>query len=147
MELILVVFNALKIGANAVIKLGVIIVPLMMAIEILKDLKILEKFSKLLSPLTRLLKVHQDSSLPLVIGLVLGLFFGAGVLFESVNEGQLDKKSLVVVSIFLALCHAVVEDTLIFIPIKANLMIIIVVRVSVALFVAIVASRMMPELQ
>jgi hypothetical protein len=87
-------------------------------IEVLKDLKILEKFSKFMSPLTKFLKIKEDASLPLVIVSIFGLFFGAGILFQSVKDGDMDKRSLVIISIFLALCHAVIEDTLIFVAIE-----------------------------
>jgi hypothetical protein len=63
-----------------------------------------------------------------------------------VDDGNLDKRSLVIVSIFLALCHAVFEDTVVFVPIGANLLIVLLVRISAAFFVAIVASRFIKEL-
>lgn len=146
MTLIIVLLEALKNGILSILDLAVIIFPLMIIIEILKDLKIMEKLSNLMSPLTNTLKIHRDASLPLIIGFILGLFLGAGVLVKSVDEGDLDKRSLVIVSIFLALCHAVFEDTVVFTPIGANLMVVILVRVSAAFFVAIIASRFIKEL-
>jgi hypothetical protein len=146
MEVISVFLTALKSGLFSILGLAKIIIPLMVAIEVLKDLNILEKFSKFMSPLSKSLKVKEDSSLPLVVGSVLGLFFGAGVLFQSVQEGDLDKRSLVIISVFLALCHAVVEDTVIFLPIDANLPLVLVIRLSVAYLIAFAASRLIKDL-
>ena len=146
MELIIILIEAVKNGILAILDLAVIIFPLMIVIEVLKDLKMLEKLTNLMSPLTNSLKIHKDSSLPLVIGVILGLFLGAGVLVKSVDEGNLDKRSLVIVSIFLALCHAVFEDTVVFVPIGANLLIVLLVRIISAFFVAIVASRFIKEM-
>ncbi len=146
MELIIILIEAVKNGILAILDLAVIIFPLMIVIEVLKDLKMLEKLTNLMSPLTNSLKIHKDSSLPLVIGVILGLFLGAGVLVKSVDEGNLDKRSLVIVSIFLALCHAVFEDTVVFVPIGANLLIVLLVRIISAFFVAIVASKFIKEM-
>lgn len=146
MEIITILLIAIKNGVFSVLNLAKIIVPLMLVIEILKDLKILEKFSKFMSPLTKSLKIKEDASLPLVIGSILGLFFGAGVLFQSVKEGDLDKRSLVVISVFLALCHAVVEDTVIFLPIGANLPLVLSIRIVTAFIIAFIASRLIKEL-
>ncbi len=146
MALIITLIEAVKNGILAILDLAVIIFPLMIVIEVLKDLKILEKLTNLMSPLTNSLKIHKDSSLPLAIGVILGLFLGAGVLVKSVDEGNLDKRSLVIVSIFLALCHAVFEDTVVFVPIGANLLIVLIVRIISAFFVALVASRFIKEM-
>ena len=146
MTLILTLLEAVKNGVLAILDLAVIIFPLMIVIEVLKDLKMMEKLTNIMSPLTNALKIHKDSSLPLVIGVILGLFLGAGVLVKSVDDGNLDKRSLVIVSIFLALCHAVFEDTVVFVPIGANLLIVLLVRIIAAFFVAIVASRFIKEL-
>lgn len=146
MEILNVLLTSLKNGIFSVLNLAKIIVPLMLAIEILKDLKLLEKFSKFMSPLTKFLRIKEDASLPLIIGSILGLFFGAGVLFQSVQDGDLDKRSLVIISVFLALCHAVIEDTVIFVPIGASLPLVLSIRVATAFIMAFVASRLIKEL-
>ncbi|SHJ27570.1 Nucleoside recognition [Dethiosulfatibacter aminovorans DSM 17477] len=146
MEILTVLLTAVKNGIFSVLNLAKIIVPLMLAIEILKDLKILEKFSKFMSPLTKFLRIKEDASLPLIIGSILGLFFGAGVLFQSVQDGDLDKRSLVIISVFLALCHAVIEDTVIFVPIGASLPLVLSIRIVTAFIIAFAASRLIKEL-
>jgi hypothetical protein len=146
MDIFIIFLTAIKNGLFSVLNLAKIIVPLMIAIEVLKDLKILEKFSKFMSPLTRFLKIKEDASLPLVIGSFLGLFFGAGVLFQSVKDGDLDKRSLVIISIFLALCHAVIEDTLIFVAIGASLPMVLSIRIVTAFIISFIASRLIKEL-
>jgi hypothetical protein len=128
MEFISVLINAIKNGFLSIIDLAFIIIPLMLAIEILKALKILEKIS-------------------MVIGLALGLFFGAGVLFQSVEEGNMDKKSIVIVCVFLGICHALVEDTLVFIPTGANLMIVFFSRLIAALLIAYITSKLIKNVK
>jgi hypothetical protein len=147
MEFISVLINAIKNGFLSIIDLAFIIIPLMLAIEILKALKILEKISSLLSPLAKTLNIHKDASLPMVIGLALGLFFGAGVLFQSVEEGNMDKKSIVIVCVFLGICHALVEDTLVFIPTGANLMIVFFSRLIAALLIAYITSKLIKNVK
>ena len=48
------------------------------------------------------------------------------------------KKDVILVSTFLCLCHAIIEDTLLFMAIGANPFIIVLVRVIVAIIITLV---------
>ena len=87
----------------------------MVIIQFLKDRNYLQKFSEKLAPFTKVIGV-QPSFLTLVAGLTIGLAYGAGVMIQAVQEDGVSKKDATLVFIFLVACHAVVEDTLIFMP-------------------------------
>ena len=57
------------------------------------------------------------------------------------SKGNLDKKSLILVSIFLACCHAVFEDTLLFVAIGANGWMLLTIRVLTAFILTAVISK------
>lgn len=118
-----------------------IVVPLMIVIEIIKDLKILDMMYKYIRPLTKVIGTSEKSVLPLLSGIIFGIVYGAGLIIDSVKDGDMHKKEIYLVGIFLSACHAIVEDTLVFVQIGANGWIILAVRIFMALIVTIAASK------
>ena len=128
-------------GLRSMLTLSLIILPLMISMEIAKDINLIDKISKALSPLTRFMGISEKSAFPLAVGMIIGLAYGAGVIIQSAKDGDLDKRSLVLISIFLVCCHAVIEDTLLFVAIGANGVLLLSIRVITALVLTIFISR------
>lgn len=135
------IFDSLIGSILSVLNIAKIIFPLMIGIEILKDLKIIDKVSKLTKPLTNFFTLDEKTNVPIAIGLILGLFFGAGVIIQSVKEDSLDKRDIMLICIFLSLCHAVFEDTIIFTAIGAKLIPILVARLIAAFGITYAISK------
>lgn len=125
-----------------VLQLALIVIPLMLAIQILKDTNYLNKISNGMGPLTRLLGVEKNASLTLASGLVFGLAMGAGVMIQAVKEDGVSKRDATLVFVFLVACHAIVEDTLIFIPLGIPIWPLVAIRVVTALVLTIFISYM-----
>ncbi|WP_033543941.1 nucleoside recognition domain-containing protein [Planococcus sp. CAU13] len=123
-----------------VLQLAIIVIPLMLAIQILKDTKYLNRISDKMGPLTRILGVQKNASLTLASGLVFGLAMGAGVMIQAVQEDGVSKKDATLIFIFLVACHAIVEDTLIFIPLGIPIWPLLAIRVVTALALTIFVS-------
>ncbi|PKH08907.1 nucleoside recognition domain-containing protein [Planomicrobium sp. MB-3u-38] len=123
-----------------VLQLAIIVIPLMLAIQILKDTKYLNRISDMMGPLTRLLGVQKNASLTLASGLIFGLAMGAGVMIQAVQEDGVSKKDATLAFIFLVACHAIVEDTLIFIPLGIPIWPLLAIRVVTALALTIFVS-------
>lgn len=128
-------------GLKSVLNIAMIVFPLMIVMEIAKDLKILDKISEFCKPLTKWLGVSKESAFPLAIGLVFGLAYGAGIIIQNAKEGNLDKRSLILISIFLVCCHAVIEDTLIFVAVGANGFLLLTMRLVTALLLTVLVSK------
>lgn len=122
-----------------------IIIPLMIIMEILKDSNILETVSKRLEPISKFFGISNETVFPMMIGLIFGLVYGAGVIIESTDGKDLSKKDLYVLIIFLVACHAILEDTLIFATVGSNLWILFMTRLSVATITAYFASKAMDK--
>ncbi|MBU5455416.1 nucleoside recognition domain-containing protein [Caproiciproducens sp. MSJ-32] len=132
---------------DSVLSMAKIIIPLMIVMEILKDAKILEKISKKLKPIAKLFDISNESVFPLMIGMVFGLIYGAGIIIESIEEENLKKKDLYIIIIFLVACHAIFEDTFIFVAVGANLWLLFFTRLTVALVVAYFASKVIDRVK
>ncbi|MTI49233.1 MAG: nucleoside recognition protein [Firmicutes bacterium] len=141
MEFISILGEALKGSLESVFTIAKVVIPLMFIMEILKDLKILDKLSDILRPGTKFLGISKNSSFPLMVGLTLGLAYGAGVIIKSAKEGDLSKKDLYLLMIFLVTCHSVIEDTLIFIAIGANGWLLLGIRIPLAIILTVIVSK------
>ncbi|MBM7561671.1 nucleoside recognition domain-containing protein [Fusibacter tunisiensis] len=131
------------IGSFTAIKnIALIVLPLMLFMEIAKDLKLLDLIGGFLKPVTRFFKTDAQSGFPLAVGLIFGISYGAGVLIKTSDDGEIDSRSMVIVSIFLALCHALFEDTLLFVAIGATGWIILTVRILAATLITWIVSRL-----
>ncbi len=145
-DIMAIISDGIGGGLKSVVNIAIIVFPLMIIMEIAKDLNILDKISDFCKPLTKWMGVSKESAFPLTIGLVFGLAYGAGIIIQSAKEGNLDKRSLILVSIFLVCCHAVIEDTLIFVAVGANGFFLLTIRLLTALILTILISKKLPSL-
>jgi hypothetical protein len=129
----------LKAGIG-ILQLAIIVIPLMIGIQILKDKKWLDVFSRWMSPVTRALGMKENTSTTLAAGLLFGLAYGAGVMIQAVKEDGVSHKDVTTAFIFLVACHAVVEDTLIFIPLGIPILPLLLIRLGVAIVLTLVVS-------
>src|SRR5699024_9272842 len=92
------------------------------------------------APFTKLLGMEKNTSMTLVAGLTIGLAYGAGLMIQAVKEDGVSKRDMYLAMIFLVSCHAVVEDTVVFIPLEIPVWLLLVIRfITVVLLTVIVA--------
>ncbi|AQQ52653.1 nucleoside recognition domain-containing protein [Planococcus lenghuensis] len=123
-----------------VLQLAMIVIPLMIALQFLKERGYLGRFASLLEPFTRMLGIQKNASTTIVAGLLIGLAMGAGVMIQAVQEDGVSRKDATLAFIFLVACHAVIEDTLIFIPLGIPVWPLLLLRVSTALILTITVA-------
>lgn len=139
-ESVLGSFNSVKTMAS-------IIIPIMVCMEILKDSNILDKISKKLKFISDFFNMSHMTIFPMLVGFIFGISYGAGVIIESAEEGNLTKNDLYILMIFLIACHAVIEDTLLFGVVGVNLWLLFTLRVGVALVITFISSKIIPKLK
>lgn len=130
-----------------VVQLAMIVIPLMLIVQIMREKGWLQVISRWLAPLTRLIGVDRNTSVTLASGLTIGLAYGAGVMIEAVKQDRVKKKDLYIVFIFLVACHAVVEDTVVFLVLGIPVWPLLVIRVVTALLLTIAISRIWNQLE
>lgn len=135
-----IVWAAIEKAGLGIFQLAIIVIPLMVFIQILKDLQWLKKFSNSMSPMTRTLGMSENTSTTMAAGLLFGLAYGAGVMIQAVEEDGVGKKDLTLAFIFLMACHAVVEDTLIFIPLGIPIWPLFLIRFGVAICLTLIVG-------
>ncbi|MEK3937373.1 nucleoside recognition domain-containing protein [Sporosarcina sp. FSL W7-1349] len=123
-----------------ILQLALIVIPLMVIVQYLKDRNYLQKFSDKLAPFTKVIGVQPNASMTLVAGLVIGLAFGAGIMIQAVQEDGVSKKDATLAFIFLVACHAVIEDTLLFVPLGIPVLPLLVIRLITAFVLTIAVA-------
>ncbi|OCL26913.1 nucleoside recognition domain-containing protein [Orenia metallireducens] len=135
-------FSEVINGSLGMLKtVALILFPLLIGVEIVDDLGLLDKFSSLFAPILRNFKLPKDASLPLIVAQVFGITYGAGLIIRSVEEDRLSASELMTMAVFLMVCHAVVEDTLLFVAIGGNGLIMLGSRVVLAVFITYLYTR------
>ena len=146
MDFILYFKESFTGSLNSILTMAKIIIPLMVVMEILKDSNILEKLSKKMKLISDFFDISYNTIFPMIIGLIFGLSYGAGVIIESAKETSLSKKDLYVLMIFLVVCHAIIEDTLLFVVLGVNLWLLLGLRLSIAIIIAFFASKVLKKI-
>jgi hypothetical protein len=123
-------------------KLVLIIVPLVTLFELLRHLPVFRRAGEGVDPLMRGIGLTREAALPLFTGIFLGIAYGAGILIRVAQEKRLPPRDLFLMGLFLATCHAVVEDTLIFVVIGGSAPIMLGVRLAVAVCLTGLLARL-----
>jgi len=117
---------------SLLIKVFCIVVPLMILLEVFKEFNLIDKITKPLRLPARILGFYEESIYPLMAGIIFGLSYGGGVLIGESKTGRIRGSQKFLVALYLGLCHAVFEDTLIFASLGANGIIVLVARLLIA---------------
>ncbi len=84
-------------------------------------------------PLLRLTGISRQAANITVIGVTLGITFGAGLLLREVRSGSLSRRDVWLAIGFLGLAHSLIEDTLLILLIGADLSGILWARLAFAI--------------
>ncbi|AZZ91259.1 hypothetical protein EUZ85_11175 [Hahella sp. KA22] len=119
-----------------------IIVFLMTFLRMLRWLGVEKWMHALLFPVLRVLGIGREAANVTVIGVTLGLSFGAGLLIEEARSGCLTRRDIFLTMGFLGLCHSLIEDTLVIMLLGADMSAILWGRLLFALVVIGVLARL-----
>jgi len=137
------IINEIAAGLGGLmLKVFVIVVPLITLLEWAQKQRWFTHMVNSVQPLSRPLGFRQNSLFPLLTGLVFGISYGAGVLIPQARSGELGSRQIFLVASFLAICHAMVEDTLLFVAVGASPWILPCSRFAVALILVAVLARL-----
>ncbi len=82
-----------------------------------------------------------QTSFSLLTGQLLGITYGAGILFKEAESGNLDRRDIFFIGTFLMICHSLIEDPLLFVLFGANYWILVGSRLAMACLVTLLLRR------
>lgn len=123
------------------LKILIIITLLLIIYEFYENSILYDWTKKILDRPMNSIGISSNASITMVVGIVLGIAYGAGILIKNVQENKMSKRDIALSSYFLAVCHAVFEDTILFVAVGANGLIIIGVRMFLAIFLIFILNK------
>jgi hypothetical protein len=127
---------------SVVISLARVIIPLMIVIEFLLAYKLIERFASKLGWFRRLLGISEDALLPLLVGLLTGVTYGAGTLMEINKRTPLSTRDFTLIGVFLYACHGLIETTILFAVAGGSVFFVCAVRLAIAILITAAAARL-----
>jgi len=128
-------------SAKSMLLVVEIVIPLMVAIELFKHWNLIYRLTPLFRPLLRPLRLPDEALLPMVAGLFFGMAYGAGIIIQADRDGEVSKRDLFTVLLFLVICHSLIEDTLLFVAVGADFWFLTVTRLLLAFVITFAWTR------
>ncbi len=123
----------------------VIIAILVVFLKLLKWSGIETLFARLLQPVLRFLGLGERTTSITIIGMTLGLTYGGGLLINEAKKGDISRRDIFGSLSLLAVCHSLIEDTLLIMLIGGDLTGILYARVIFATLLIATIMRMLPR--
>lgn len=97
-----------------------IVVVLMALMRLLDRAGVTGLFTRLLAPVLRFMGIGEKAAGISVVGLVMGLVYGAGLIIAEARSGRVPPRDVEASLTLMGLCHAIIEDTLLMTLIGAS---------------------------
>ncbi len=123
----------------------VIIAILVVFLRVLKWSGIEKLFARALQPVLRLLGLGKRTTSITIIGMTLGLTYGGGLLINEAKKGDISKRDIFGSMSLLAVCHSLIEDTLLIVLIGGDLTGILYARMLFAVVLIAIIMRLLPR--
>jgi len=105
---------------DLLLKMFVIVVPIMVVLELFEGSRPFRALVRGWARLVGRLGMTEQTAVPTLIGFLFGLAYGGGVIIREARRHELGRRQVFLMSVFLSMVHAVVEDSLVFIAVGAS---------------------------
>ena len=120
---------------KVVISILIIVTALMILHYILEEFNLMKGLSSVFSPLMRLFGLPQDAAFLWLVGNVVGLAYGGAIMVEQMEQRKLSYGDGNLLNHHLAVCHSLLEDTIIFAAIGVPVLWVVPTRLLFAIAV------------
>ena len=101
-------------------KIMLILIGLMILHKTVKQTGLIKVLEYVLLPVVWLMGLSKNAAFLWVVANILGLAYGGGVLIQQREEGSISERHLTELNISMAICHSLLEDSLLFLAIGAS---------------------------
>lgn len=118
-------FNSFSNSLILSIKIIILITLLIFIMDFIKSRKFIKESKK-----------NVSKGFSLTVGVFLGITYGAGILIDEVKSGRVKEDDIFFIGTFLMICHAIIEDTLLFVIFGADFTMVIIIRTVSAILIS-----------
>ena len=130
----------MKIGTTSLEIIALMFI-VMLVYEFLIFWKQSQKIKEKLNFVTRFFGMSANAIGPWLVGFFIGIAYGAGILFQMNENHQLKHKDVCLLTISMCIVHALVEDTIFYVVVGANVWWILGVRLLALIVILRLVSR------
>lgn len=105
-------WSTLKLGAQ----IFCIVMPLMVILEIAKAFKVIDRITRLIAPILKLMGLDRSTGVLWLTASVFGLAYGSAVIVEETRTHDFDAQDLRRLHLSIGINHAMIEDPALFLP-------------------------------
>ncbi|MDR2301071.1 MAG: hypothetical protein LBF38_03385 [Deltaproteobacteria bacterium] len=109
---------------------------LLILMAAMRKIGLIKIFTIFLSPIMRLSGVGQKATMITVIGMLLGLAYGGGLIIAESKSGNIPKHDIYGSIILMAICHSLLEDTIVMASMGGSIWGLLVGRLVFAVLLA-----------
>jgi Nucleoside recognition len=127
---------------DLLLRVFLIVVPIMVVLELFEGTRAFSAVVRAWARVVRHIGLDERSAAPTLVGFLFGLAYGGGVIVRDVRRHDLGRRQVFIMSVFLSMVHAIVEDSLIFIALGAGILWVVVYRVVWAALVTLALTAL-----
>ncbi|MBE0496123.1 MAG: nucleoside recognition protein [Campylobacterales bacterium] len=113
--------HSLQEASLLALEVMILVGAIILLLDFIKSLSIIDRYAK-----------RVTTAFSLGTGTILGITYGAGVLISEYENATMSTKEVWFVGTFLMICHAIIEDTILFVIFGANPWVIVCLRLFFA---------------
>lgn len=141
MSIIQVLWEGFLQGLLGVWTIARVVIPLMIVLEVFQSNGVLQKLNHIVAKPFKYIGLSEEGSFPVVVAIFFGLTFGSGVILSHIRAGKVTAKETRIIGTFIALAHALVEDTIIFLSLGAPFILLVFPRLFMAYLMSYVFHK------
>ena len=115
---------------DLLLRVFIIVIPIMVALEVFEGTSAFRAVVRAWARVLRHIGLTERSAAPTLIGFLFGLAYGGGVIVREIRRHDLERRQVFIMSVFLSMVHAIVEDSLIFIALGASILWVVLFRIA-----------------
>jgi len=125
---------------DLLLKVFLIVVPIMVVLELFEGTRPFRALVRGWARIVRHVGLDEQSAAPTLIGFLFGLAYGGGVIVRDIRRHDLGRRQVFIMSVFLSMVHAIVEDSLVFLALGASAFWVVGYRIVWAAFVTLLLT-------
>jgi len=118
-----------------------VIIALVLSLDLLDKIGITQRITTLITPVLRLSGLNARAAPITTVGVLLGLSYGGALIIEEADRLGFSARTRFLALSWLSLSHSLIEDTLLFMALGANIWVVLVGRLLLTLAVIALLAR------
>ncbi|MEO9576766.1 MAG: nucleoside recognition domain-containing protein [Tateyamaria sp.] len=129
--------------AEAMAWMFALLLSLTIVVEVMKTTGLMDGLAKILSPILGAAGIAKDARHFTIVGLLLGISYGAGLLLSEAKSGTIPIRQVFLACVFMGFAHGMIEDTILVLALGADFTSVFVGRIVFATIATAIVGKLL----